>query len=88
MADGPRAAGLERLRLSPQTAAGQHREPIRVFAGKIAHDSLEDAADAVVAELHRTGAFERGVLVLLTGTGTGWIQDLSLIHISEPTRRS
>lgn len=75
VADGPRAADLERLRLSPQTAAGQHREPIRVFAGKIAHDSLEDAADAVVAELHRTGAFERGVLVLLTGTGTGWIQD-------------
>lgn len=75
VADGPRAADLERTGLSPQTAAGQHREPIRVFAGKIAHDTVEDAAEAVVAELHRTGAFDRSVLVLLTGTGTGWIQD-------------
>lgn len=75
VADGPRRADLEALGLSPQTAPGRHLEPIRVFAGKVAHDRLEDAAEAVVQELHRTGGFDRSVLVLLTGTGTGWIQD-------------
>ena len=71
VADGPRAADLRRLGLSPLTRPGEHREPIRVFAGKIAHDTLDDAAEAVVAELHRTGGFERSVLVLLRGRGPG-----------------
>lgn len=75
VADGPRAADLAETALSPRAPGRGPLEPIRVFAGRIAHDTLEDAAEAVVQELHRTGGFDRSVLVLLAGTGTGWVQD-------------
>lgn len=47
--------------------------PIRVYAGLESADTLEDAADAVVAELERTGAFDRSVVALATTTGRGWV---------------
>lgn len=49
------------------------REPIRVYAGLDAAVTLESAAELVVAELDRTDAWEREVLVVATTTGTGWI---------------
>ncbi len=48
-------------------------EPIRVFAGIKSADDVQDRADLAVAELERTGAFERDVLAVVTVTGTGWI---------------
>jgi len=53
-------------------------EPIRVYAGKSTTRPLEQTIDAVLAELDRTGAWDREVLVLYTGTGTGWLQEWSL----------
>jgi len=50
-------------------------DPIRVYAGRGDQRPLEQVADAVVAELHRTGAFERSVIAVLTTTGTGWVDD-------------
>lgn len=47
--------------------------PIRVYAGLSADDSLQNTAAQVVAELDRTNAWEREVLVVATATGTGWI---------------
>lgn len=61
--------------------AQEAREPIRVYAAKSGTRSLEDTARAVVAELDRTGAWDREVLVLFTGTGTGWLQEWSLSAI-------
>ncbi|MDN5821229.1 MAG: alpha/beta hydrolase [Brachybacterium sp.] len=55
--------------------------PIRVYAAKSGTRTLEDTVDAVVAELDRTGAWDREVLVLFTGTGTGWLQEWSLSAI-------
>lgn len=49
------------------------REPIRVYAGLAAGDTLADVAGVVVDELDRTGAWDRAVLVLATSTGTGWV---------------
>ncbi|MEE1619354.1 alpha/beta hydrolase [Brachybacterium sp. J153] len=57
------------------------QEPIRVYAGKSSARSLEETVEAVIAELDRTGAWEREVLVLFTGTGTGWLQEWSLSAI-------
>ncbi len=34
---------------------------------------MQDRADLAVAELERTGAFDRDVLAVVTVTGTGWI---------------
>jgi uncharacterized membrane protein len=50
-------------------------EPIRVYAGLSNGRSVEQIADAVVAELRRTGAFDRDVLVLITTTGRGWVDE-------------
>src|SRR6476661_7615194 len=52
-------------------------EPIRVYAGRTADRTVSDVADAVVAELQRTKAFNRRVLAVFTTTGTGWVDDWS-----------
>jgi uncharacterized membrane protein len=48
-------------------------EPIRVYVGLDSADSVEARVDLAIAELERTGAFERAVLVAVTPTGTGWV---------------
>ena len=49
------------------------REPIRVYAGLDSAPTLTEVAAHVVAELDRTGAWDREVLVVATTTGTGWV---------------
>lgn len=51
--------------------------PIRVYAGLQSADSPEERAELAVAELARTGAFDRKVLAVMTATGTGWIEPQS-----------
>lgn len=48
-------------------------EPIRVYAGLQTADGAAERAEVAVAELERTGAFEREILLLVAPTGTGWI---------------
>ncbi|WP_306304954.1 alpha/beta hydrolase [Nocardia concava] len=49
------------------------REPIRVYVGLQSATGDTTEEDLAVAELERTGAFDRKVLVLATTTGTGWV---------------
>ena len=49
-------------------------EPIRVYAGLQSADDARTRADLAVAELVRTGAFSRSVLVVAGATGTGWLE--------------
>lgn len=49
-------------------------EPIRVYAGLESAPTLAERAQLVVAELRRTGAFDRDVLVVATTTGSGWLE--------------
>jgi len=49
--------------------------PIRVYAGLRSAATDRDRARLVVAELDRTGAFERRVLCLVIPTGSGWIDE-------------
>ncbi|GAA4528373.1 alpha/beta-hydrolase family protein [Brachybacterium paraconglomeratum] len=74
------SGGADR-RLISRTIGQEAREPIRVYAATSASRSLEETTAAVVAELDRTGAWDRDVLVLFTGTGTGWLQEWSLSAI-------
>lgn len=69
MADGPSADLIARVTGGPAV------EPIRVYAGKIDGRDLAATAAAVVAELDRTRAWDRSVLMLYTSTGTGWVQE-------------
>jgi uncharacterized membrane protein len=50
-------------------------EPIRVYVGLRSADTLDERIDLALAELERTGAFERSVLVVDTTTGTGWVDE-------------
>lgn len=53
--------------------------PIRVYAGLRSADDAQARADLAVAELDRTKAWDREVLVVTTVTGTGWVDpDASL----------
>lgn len=74
------SGGADRALLS-ETLGREALEPIRVYAAKSGTRTLEDTVAAVVAELDRTGAWDREVLVLFTGTGTGWLQEWSLSAI-------
>lgn len=60
-------------------------DPVRVYVGLDADDTAQARADRAVAELERTGAFDRAVLAVVTTTGSGWVNDtapttLELMH--------
>lgn len=56
------------------TAAGAPvLDPVRVYVGLDSAPDDEARVGLAVAELERTGAFERSVLVVVTPTGTGWV---------------
>jgi uncharacterized membrane protein len=48
-------------------------EPIRVYAGVNSAADPVQRARLALEELKRTGAFERGTIVIATPTGTGWV---------------
>jgi uncharacterized membrane protein len=52
---------------------GSASEPIRVYIGLESADSVEERVELAVKELERTDAFSREVLVIVTTTGTGWV---------------
>jgi uncharacterized membrane protein len=49
-------------------------EPIRVYAGLGNAEDAEQRAELAVADLERTGGFERRHLLVVTTTGTGWVE--------------
>ena len=49
------------------------RAPIRVYVGLNSAETLDERVQLALAELERTGAFERSVLLVITPTGTGWV---------------
>ncbi|MFE1594454.1 alpha/beta hydrolase [Nocardia sp. NPDC058705] len=57
------------------------REPIRVYAGLESGDGVEAQTDVAIAELERTKAFDREVLVVISTTGTGWVDTTSAMAV-------
>lgn len=49
------------------------KEPIRIYTGMNSGETIEERAELALRELIRTDAFSRKLLVLITPTGTGWI---------------
>lgn len=49
------------------------KEPIRVYAGLNSARTVEDRARLALEELVRVGGFERSALIIITPTGTGWV---------------
>ncbi|TVR34596.1 MAG: hypothetical protein EA390_02785 [Balneolaceae bacterium] len=67
LTEGPRASDLQVFTDSATM------DPIRVYVGMHASEDFDERADLALQELIRVGAFERSVLILITPTGTGWI---------------
>lgn len=72
LSGGPTAADLSAFLEEPAP------EPIRVYVGMHAAETFEDRAALALDELQRVHAFERSVLVLITPTGTGWVDSASV----------
>jgi len=53
------------------------KEPIRVYVGLDSAPTAEARAALAVAELERTGAFSRKLLIVMSCTGTGWLEPQS-----------
>lgn len=56
-----------------QTTGAPAKEPIRAYVGLTSAETPEERMDLLLAELERTGAFERKALILVPSTGTGWV---------------
>ena len=67
IAGGPDADDLGSFFGAPQPL------PIRVYVGLNSADTAAERARLALAELIRVGGFERAVLLLVTPTGTGWV---------------
>ena len=64
---GPTAGDLSEFFGAPMPA------PVRVYVGLNSAESPEQRARLALDELIRVGGFERSVLLLVTPTGTGWV---------------
>ncbi|WP_297084094.1 alpha/beta-hydrolase family protein [uncultured Demequina sp.] len=53
-------------------------DPIRVYVGIDVPGSFEERAQLAVAELERTGAAERSVLMIAGTTGSGWLDPAAI----------
>lgn len=73
IADTPSATSLARV------AGNDAVEPIRVYVGLNSAEDPGQRAALALAELQRVNAFDRSVLIIITPTGTGWIDPASII---------
>ena len=57
------------------------QEPIRLYTGLDTAADVDERAELAVAELERTDAFDREVLVVAGATGRGWVNPLAAASI-------
>ncbi|MEX2047968.1 MAG: alpha/beta-hydrolase family protein [Gemmatimonadota bacterium] len=72
IASGPTASEIERFLEEPAL------EPIRVYVGLNAAETIHERVQLAIDELHRVRAFERSVLIVVTPTGTGWVDPAAM----------
>lgn len=54
------------------------KEPIRVYVGLRAAETAPARARLALEELKREGGFERSILIVITPTGTGWVDPAAM----------
>jgi uncharacterized membrane protein len=67
------SSGLTAAQLAAAAPTHPVMAPLRVYVGLNSADDPEARAELALQELIRVGAFGRAVLVLITPTGTGWV---------------
>jgi uncharacterized membrane protein len=73
---GPSVSDIEKLTGHPAT------EPIRIYAGLASADGAQAQAALAVDDLQRTDGFQRKNLLVVTTTGSGWV-DPALVDTFE-----
>ncbi|MCZ7532858.1 MAG: alpha/beta hydrolase [Acidimicrobiia bacterium] len=53
-------------------------DPVRVYVGVDSAVSDESLIDAAMAELHRTGAFDRSIIIAASPAGTGYVNYIAI----------
>lgn len=69
ISSGPSSADISALTGKPAL------EPLRVYVGLNSGDTPEERAKLALEELKRVGGFDRKALVIITPTGTGWVDE-------------
>jgi uncharacterized membrane protein len=72
VAAGPTAAQIGAFTGRPA------RDPVRVYVGLRGADTPRERAKLALDELKRQGGFDRSTLVVITPTGTGWIDPAAM----------
>ena len=70
------AGGLDSAELA-QVNSAPAREPIRVYAGLQSAAGTAARVNLILAELDRTSAWDRKILVVSATTGTGWVNPVA-----------
>ena len=69
---GPNAADISAFTGEPA------EDPIRIYSGFDSAQDTEARADLAVRDLDRAGGFDRSALLVVTTTGTGWVEPSSV----------
>ncbi|PKD42478.1 alpha/beta hydrolase [Rhodohalobacter barkolensis] len=67
LTEGPSASDIQNFTDSTTM------DPIRVYVGMHASEDFNERADMALQEMIRQGAFDRSILILITPSGTGWV---------------
>lgn len=51
------------------------QQPVRIYSGLESADGTRARADLAVADLKRAGGFDKKIVVVVTTTGTGWVDE-------------
>jgi uncharacterized membrane protein len=65
---------------------GDAMQPVRIFVGIDSADTEEERVELALAELERTGAFERAYIVVVSPTGTGYVNYVMSESVEYQTR--
>ena len=68
-----RPAGMPDLSIETVMGAPSRAAPVQVYVGLDSAVTPRERVDLAMAELERTGAFDRSLLVLVSPTGTGYV---------------
>jgi uncharacterized membrane protein len=61
------------------------KDPLQIYVGLNSAESPQERADLALAEMKRTGAFGRKLLVIATPTGTGWVDPAAMLPLEVMT---
>lgn len=75
---GPNATRIAQVAERSGQGSEVTLDPIRVYAGLDSAEDLESRAALAVQDLERAGGFERSHLLVVTTTGTGWVEPTSV----------